>query len=301
MLKFGDTYLKYGDTYLMDWTSEKKYNPLNLPPYTIRLLYKDGTTPTFRKGAGVRVSSSPNIWDLTYENSDWSALLESKINPDHIDLLEVLGANTKGVTNMSHMFRACRNLESIMLFDTSEVTTMTYMLSECNYLTNVPLFDTSNVTDMSWMFSVCTHLDEFPLFDTTNVTTMSGMFERCILLISVPLFNTSNVTDMSWMFSGCTSLTSMPLLDTSNVTVMSYMFSGCTDLIEITLFDTSKVDNMMRTFENCNNVRSGALALYKQLSTQAVPPTYHFQTFANCGINTTTGAAELAQIPSGWK
>ena len=52
---------------------------------------------------------------------------------------------------------------------------------------------------------------------------------------------------------------------------------------------------------DCNNVESGALALYNQLSTQTTPPSNHSQTFYDCGSNTTTGAAELAQVPSDWK
>jgi len=52
---------------------------------------------------------------------------------------------------------------------------------------------------------------------------------------------------------------------------------------------------------NCRNVQSGALALYNQASTQANPPTNHTLAFQNCGVDTQTGAAELAQIPSDWK
>lgn len=52
------------------------YNPLGLPPYTIRLKYKQGVTPTFSKGTGTLVDAEQNIWDLTYENSDWSSLLD---------------------------------------------------------------------------------------------------------------------------------------------------------------------------------------------------------------------------------
>ena len=47
----------------------------SLPPYTIRLKFTEGVTPTFSKGTAVQVSSSPNIWDLTYENTDWNNLL----------------------------------------------------------------------------------------------------------------------------------------------------------------------------------------------------------------------------------
>jgi len=58
---------------------------------------------------------------------------------------------------------------------------------------------------------------------------------------------------------------------------------------------------MAKTFYGCVNVESGALALYQQASTQTNPPTNNYQTFTNCGSNTVTGVAELAQIPSSWK
>ena len=54
-------------------------------------------------------------------------------------------------------------------------------------------------------------------------------------------------------------------------------------------------------FANCTKVQSGALALYQQASTQANPPPEHARTFRNCGSDTPTGAAELAQIPYDWK
>jgi hypothetical protein len=57
---------------------------------------------------------------------------------------------------------------------------------------------------------------------------------------------------------------------------------------------------MYRTFYQCNHVESGALALYQQASTQTTPPSNHDGTFKNCGQDTTTGAAELAMIPTGW-
>jgi len=66
------------------------------------------------------------------------------------------------------------------------------------------------------------------------------------------------------------------------------------------LFDTSKVTDIRGMLYQSYNVQSGALALYQQASSQDIPPSQHSQTFYNCGSNTTTGAAELAQIPSDW-
>lgn len=217
----------------------------SLPPYTIRLKFNEGVTPTFSKGTGVQVSSSPNIWDLTYENSSWLRLLYNQF-----ELLEVIGANTTGVNSMSNMF------------------------NRCLALTKVPLFDTSLVENMSTMFYGCA-LVTVPLFDTSSAINMASMFSDCAGLTSVPLFNTSSVTNMSSMFRNCTSLTTIPLFNTSSVTRMTNMFYGCI------------------------NVQSGALALYQQASNQATV-SEHTNTFTNCGRDTVTGAAELAQIPTSW-
>ena len=127
------------------------------------------------------------------------------------------------------------------------------------------------------------------------------MFEDCSALTNVPLFDTSNVTNMGDMFDGCSSLTSIPLFDTSSVTIMLGMFRYCSSLTSIPLFDTSSVTIMSYMFYNCINVESGALELYKQASSHTTPPSEHTQVFYNCGSNTQTGSAELAQIPDDWK
>jgi surface protein len=75
---------------------------------------------------------------------------------------------------------------------------------------------------------------------------------------------------------------------------------GCTSLTSIPLLNTSNVTTMNNAFADCINVESGALALYQQVSTQTTPPSNHTNAFNNCGSNTQTGQAELAQIPSSW-
>ena len=68
----------------------------------------------------------------------------------------------------------------------------------------------------------------------------------------------------------------------------------------IPLFDTSSAVDVGNMCLNAVSVTTGALALYTQMSTQANPPTTTTNCFRNCGKNTTTGAAELAQIPTTW-
>jgi len=272
MLKFNNKVLKIHDKWLYP---PDPYNPLRLPPYTVRVR-TDGNLPI--KGSwtsyetATLVPGTSDVYDVYKRGTSFDLLLRDSTN-----VIEVLGANTSNVRNMVSMFMNCTALQS------------------------VALFDTSNVTDMYYMFRECTSLTTVPLFDTSKVTTMNDMFRNCSSLTTVPLFNTSKVTNMADMFNSCSTLQSIPLLDTSNVTTMSGMFFRCTSLTYIPLFNTSKVTDMNNTFNICSNVEGGALALYQQASTQANPPTAHSRTFNRCGENTTTGSAELTQIPSDWK
>lgn len=86
----------------------------------------------------------------------------------------------------------------------------------------------------------------------------------------------------------------LPLFETVN------MFNGCTALTRVPLFDLSSTANTYNMFNGCTAVETGALALYQQVSSQSNPPSSHTGMFTNCGSGTTTGAAELAQIPTDW-
>ena len=278
VIKFNNKVVTFDDK----WVQVDSYNPLNLPPFTIRAKFEQGYTPTiadfptfprYRNADSITlVDASDNVWDITMNDTNWNALfctLDGTWGPYPTPLLEILGANSTGVTTMINMFADCPSLTSIPLFDTSSVTGMDYMFYNCHNLTSVPLFDTSNVTGMSFMFTNCYSLTSVPLFDTSNVTNMKFMF---------------------YMYKSGDKWTYIPLIELIS------------QLTSVPLFDTSKVTDMASTFFRCVNVESGALALYQQASTQAnVPNHTDGPTFYNCGSNTVTGAAELAQIPSGWK
>ena len=193
MLKFGNTYLNFGGTYLKDWRGNT--NLLNLPSGTIRLRYKDNVTPSFSKGTAVQLSQSPNIWDLTYDSCDWNDLLKN-----HTELIEVLGANTTGITSMASMFFRCISLLYVPLFDTSNVTDMSNAFCACNSITTIPAFDTSKVISFESAFSFCVSLKTIPLLDTSNATKMIRMFDGCSSLTTIPLIDTSNVHNMDGFF-----------------------------------------------------------------------------------------------------
>lgn len=257
-------------------------------PFSLLLEYEEGVDPGFgvyphTRGFGVQVSESPNVWQFTLADPDWSYVKIGELSTTHLlpsprSIVRVIGGNTTGVTNMEGLFYDCENLVDVALFDTSTVTNMQSMFYTCKKLTTIPAFDTRNVTKFG---------------------SFLGMYHSISSLTSVPLLNTSSATDTGQMFEGCTKLTSVPLFDLSNVTEMSGMFSDCVSLTSIPDFDISSVTNMKWAFRWCYKVESGALSLYQKAS--SLPQTVlHSETFKECGKDTVTGAAELAQIPTTW-
>lgn len=103
---------------------------------------------------------------------------------------------------------------------------------------------------------------------TVYVRGTSGQLTQ----VPLPLFGASNRT-----FRNCTGLTYMPLLDVSNVGQCIQIFDGCV------------------------NIAGGIVDMYDALKVRCSGVGDHGMAFRNCGINTTTGSAELAQIPSDWK
>ena len=194
-------------------TPHKPYNPLDLPPYTMRFKFlhdnDDPTTQTWETGVTwTRVSSSPNIWDCTYQNSDWSSLFENKFAYVSWETwngeAEVLGANIYGVTRLQFLFSNCWLLKAVSLFDTYTVQMFNGMFDRSSVLT-VPPFNTENATSLHAMF-MSTQITSVPMFNTSNVINMSYMFAGCPMLESVPLFDTSKVWSMEKMLNGCKSL-----------------------------------------------------------------------------------------------
>jgi surface protein len=149
------------------------------------------------------VDAQENIWDIYKSSSIWNYLFENVT-----DLLEVVAANTAGVTSMYSTFAGCTSLRTVPQFSTDSVTNMGRMFAECTSLVTVPQFSTGSVTNMYGTFAVCTSLRTVPQFSTNSVTSMNAMFSRCTSLRTVPQFSTDSVTDMYGMLSGCTAVES---------------------------------------------------------------------------------------------
>lgn len=81
---------------------------------------------------------------------------------------------------------------------------------------------------------------------------------------------------------------------------MDRMFINCTGLTYIEPLHCTNVYNVGGMFQGCTEVTEGAYDQYVWFNTYGININNHSGTFSNCGSNTQTGAAELAQIPVGW-
>ena len=213
---------------------------------------------------------------------------------------------TSKVTSMPRMFDGCTSLTAAPAYNMSKVTDASSMFEGCTSLASVPAIDTSKVVDASGMFAGCTSLTAAPSISTESVENANRMFDGCTGITSVPNYSLSKNEDASNMFRGCTALTTFPALYIGRATTAASMFSRCTALTAVPALDvgasssTKYLQDVVDMFDGCRAVTSGALDLYTALSGLSSVST-HYRCFKDCGRDTTTGAAELAQIPSDWK
>jgi len=116
--------------------------------------------------------------------------------------------------------------------------------------------------------------------------------------------NLEGVTDVSQLLGSAYKVKNLfSIRNTGSVTNFDrFLAHGTRQMLytSIPLFDTSSATNVSMMCVNTRNVTTGALALYTQMSTQTTPPATYNGCFTNCGSDTVTGAAELAQIPTSW-
>lgn len=115
------------------------WNPLNLPPYTVRVQLTDTTYDCSNKGFNgtwTRVDNN-GTWDIHYENTSWRRLMTDSIGFwGQRKLHKLLGLNSTGVTNMER-FEDCAQsylIGTIPLFDTTALTDVTNAFYETYYV-----------------------------------------------------------------------------------------------------------------------------------------------------------------------
>ena len=253
------------------------YNPLGLPPGVMRFEAEAGWSPSGYDTSSLaftQVSETPNVWDLQVLNGRGIS------NGATGSMTKILGFNATGLTDYSSGLMYRINYSRTVLTEVGPMRLPGY--------------------DYRRLFAECSALTKVGSLYTPDLTSASEMFYNCTLLRAIPFFISANVTDFTRAFYS-TAITELPeSLDTSSAITIESMCAYCANLRLLRSIATSNITSASLAFANCTNVESGALVLYQQMSTQANPPSTHENTFVNCGSNTVTGAAELAQIPYSW-
>ena len=312
MLSYNGKTIMYNGT----WTKPLPSGPMLRFQFTdTSYVPTDGTASKAGDGVWIPIDPQRGIWDFYvnktrgyyYLDNTFANRLTPTVLGQNNTCKIILSNDTGELMYMSDAFLRCTSLTEVLCgFDFSGCFDPRGIFSGCTSLTNVtgPLdFSTLplNYPSVSNLFTGCASLTTLPIINLTGVKSAGAMFSDCSSLVSVRLVGTGSLVDILHMFGGCTSLTAVPdSFDTSNVENMNSAFAECTSLTSIPLLATDKVTDIRGAFGGCTNVASGALALYTQASSQANPPARYDWCFSNCGSDTVTGAAELAQIPTSW-
>lgn len=279
-LKYGNNVL-HKNGYAVGKSNYDPYNPLGLPPYTIRCKFSAGYVPTMGDSQTL-VDAGENIWDIVRVvsrgyTSQWQLLFSGCSA-----LIAVLGANTNGFdgykVSIAGLFRNCSNLTYVAPFDTGNAQWASQVFFGCSHLPEIPALPLGSATDLSSMLYNCSSLRTIPMLDTSSVLNLNGFAENCSSLVEFPAIETGHATNMHQMFSGCSSLTSLPMLDTHAVTdmgslcldcsalvrfpawntaangKMKYMFYGCTSLVEVPAISCALVDDFFGAFGRCTSL-----------------------------------------------
>lgn len=284
-----------------------------------------------------RVSQTPNVWEYTdsgvfmYGELHWGLgladfwwnrervewyLLKARVDIE-CTLQDCVGGRLLGITgecdfsgvkNADYLFSGQTYLDTISgTLDFSSATRAVRMFSGTK-INEPPKLVMPSLQTAREMFANCTYMTSVPsslTFDFPSLLDASGLFVGCTGLVSAEAhFNFPLCTNAADMYEGCRVLEYIPEnIYMPNCISIRGMFHNCFELKSISeTFRPASVENCSNAFEDCFKVGSGALSLYQFLSSKpvAVEPTSHRDVFWRCGRDSTTGHAELEQIPGSW-
>lgn len=276
-------------------TKVYEYTPDNVLIFKFSNSYYDPSSLTTLTGATwTRISTEPNVWKWDARNvqtTDWTMAFYRAFK----------GAPASSATGYVNIISA--GVLTIPTVLGRQQNPWPGMFRECLSLTDVCVLRFPNVTFSPQIFNGCKNVNLAGLY-VPNTTSLNSAFKAGNNQTSNfthvgQIVTSSALTDVEQMFYGAHNMIEAPYFETSGVRMMKSILYNCSSIKSIPLYHTDSVTNVDTAFRYCYNVESGALAMYQQLSSLANTPG-HSNTFLGCGRDTTTGAAELAQIPSSW-
>lgn len=253
--------------------------------------YDPSSLTTLTGATWTQISAEPNVWlwdASSVQTTDWSSAFFGQWASD-TNQVALIGA---GDLTTPLILGQDRNPWHGIFANNS------YLVSVCSL--NIP-----NATNCSRMFNKCLRLADAVVIRCPSATTITDMFggsntNSNTAMTSATIITSSSLVTANQAFRGCTALRSFTISDTSSVLNLAYMCVGCTSLQTVPLLATGAAQTVTAMFDGCRTVASGSLDLYWQMANQTPPPSIVSYCFRNCGADTVTGRAELAQIPTSW-
>lgn len=213
------------------------------------------------------------------------------------------GGHATFQVNVYEMFVSCNKLTTVGDIRIDHASSMEAMFSGCSSLKTVGTVYAPEARKIEQMFYYCNSLEEIQSMTLSDSAyNFSRAFYNCSSLIACPIVSSmDNAIYCDGTFYNCRAITAFPVFSGSQIMDITNMFSQCVSLTgTIPAYDFRNVDKCSNAFKDCRSLSGGALATYNRFMSYEIQPTEYSNCFTNCGIDTQTGIAELAQIPTSW-
>lgn len=213
------------------------------------------------------------------------------------------GGHATFQVNIYQMFEYCDKLTTVGNIRIDHASSLEAMFYRCYSLRTIGTVYAPEVIKLESMFYGCNSLEVIPSMTLSDSAyNFSRSFYNCSSLTSCPIVSSmDNAIYCDSTFYNCRAMTSLPAFSGRQITDISNMFSQCVSLTgTIPAYDFRNVDKCSNAFKDCRSLSGGALATYNRFMSYEIQPTEYNNCFTNCGIDTQTGSAELAQIPTSW-
>jgi surface protein len=239
-------------------------------------------------GGALSIPGVMSIWN-TAKVTDMSAIFRhcKNINvfangdTDHLPEPTDLYINLTPATNLSFAF-ANSSINQFICGDVASynATSTASMFENCRNLNFVSRMVLNNTSNMISMFKDCINLPRVAI-NIPKVTTAYQAFYNCPELKTIYIYESDKITNAMRMFFNCRHFTEPPYLKTNSVTVADSMFVNCTNLYRTTFTepaDDYNTSNLISMNYMFQNCTN--LVIISELNTAKV--TYMRQAFAYC-------------------
>lgn len=212
----------------------------------------------------------------------------------------ILGNNNIGSIYVGSTKIGEAYLGSTKVYSSAPASQYPYLLLQCDGYNNTHPDVSSVWTNASGEYT-WTQISTSPNVWRLDITKWAIVPNLGIGLVC--LFSTQSSPPVGTIMGSCKLIGSGNMdmeLNSYYCQSMDRMFAGCVGLTYIDPIHSTLVQNVGGMFSGCTAVEEGALAQYNWFNTYGTSITNHSGTFTDCGLNTTTGLAELNQIPVGW-